>query len=304
MVDDVIQQNISAISIADSDLWGELQGERPEIVYHYTNSDGLVGIVSSGALWATDLRFVNDAAELDHALGSMVAAVERAKSRFSGAAPLMLLDRLGGAIALKQGFPSVHSVSFSANGDLLSQWRAYGESGGGYAVGFAAFDLRPDFGQGIPAGGGSLHRVIYDSTTQDQLLNGVIDQGCELVERVSRADGDIESVAQGLVGRLLSGSENGLFYCLKAEGWAEEAEWRTIYALPVDEAVRLEFRTVGRIPVPYLPLRDSGNGLPIREVVLGPSTPQRTAETAVASLLNRYGYGEAEVKRSELPLRQ
>jgi len=303
MADDAIADQTETISIARLDLWREIQGNPPEIIYHYTNVEGLVGIISSGALWATDLRFVNDATELDHALESMLSAVGRARERFSSPAQLMLLDRLAAVIANKEGFPSVHSVSFSANGDLLSQWRAYGGSGRGYAIGFATSDLLPDFGYGIPAGGGSIHRVIYDSAAQDNLLVGVIALGCELIEGINSAGGEIEPVAEGLVRRLLSGSESGLFYCLKAEGWAEEAEWRTIYALPADESVPIEFRTVGGIPVPYLALEDNRKGLPIRKVVLGPSTPAEIAETAVTSLLSHYGYPEVQIQRSRLPLR-
>ncbi len=303
MADDAIAAEIDAISIARLDLWREIQGDPPEIIYHYTNAEGLVGIISSGALWATDLRFVNDATELDHALGSMLSAVGRARDKFSRPAQLMLLDRLAAVIALKEGFPSVHSISFSADGDLLSQWRAYGGSGSGYAIGFGTGELLPDFGYGIPAGGGSIHRVIYDSTAQDDILDGVIAQGCELIEGISSTGGEVEFVAQGLVRRLLSGSESGLFYCLKEEGWAEEVEWRTIYALPAGAFVPIEFRIVGGIPVPYLSLEDNRKGLPIRKVVLGPSTPTETAETAVASLLGRYGYAEVEIQRSAIPLR-
>jgi hypothetical protein len=145
--------------------------------------------------------------------------------------------------------------------------------------------------------------VVYDSTAQDDLLEGVIAQGCELIEGISSSGGEVELVAQGLVRRLLSGSESGLFYCLKAEGWAEEVEWRTIYALPTGASVPIKFRTVGGIPVPYLALEDNRKGLPIRKVVLGPSTPAEIAETAVASLLSHYGYAEVEIQRSRLPLR-
>ena len=134
-------------------------------------------------------------------------------------------------------------------------------------------------------------------------MDGVIAQGCELIEGISSTGGEVEFVAQGLVRRLLSGSESGLFYCLKAEGWAEEVEWRTIYALPADVSVPIEFRIVGGIPVPYLSLEDNRKRLPVRKVVLGPSTPLEIAEAAVASLLSRYNYAEVEIQRSGLPLR-
>lgn len=35
-------------------------------IYHYTDLNGLKGIIESNSLWATNFRFLNDAAELDH----------------------------------------------------------------------------------------------------------------------------------------------------------------------------------------------------------------------------------------------
>jgi hypothetical protein len=36
----------------------------PRELYHYTGLDGLVGIVTDRAIWATDARYLNDASEL------------------------------------------------------------------------------------------------------------------------------------------------------------------------------------------------------------------------------------------------
>jgi hypothetical protein len=38
----------------------------PAILYQYTDATGLMGILQSGAVWATDARFLNDAAELEY----------------------------------------------------------------------------------------------------------------------------------------------------------------------------------------------------------------------------------------------
>ena len=39
----------------------------PEKLYHYTNSEGLIGIIKDRALWATNLHFLNDAEEFNFA---------------------------------------------------------------------------------------------------------------------------------------------------------------------------------------------------------------------------------------------
>lgn len=35
----------------------------PDNLFHFSTPPGLIGIVSSGALWATDLSFMNDSTE-------------------------------------------------------------------------------------------------------------------------------------------------------------------------------------------------------------------------------------------------
>jgi len=37
------------------------------VIYHYTDPKALIGILSQGQLWATDIRYLNDNSELRHA---------------------------------------------------------------------------------------------------------------------------------------------------------------------------------------------------------------------------------------------
>jgi hypothetical protein len=39
----------------------------PPLLYHYTDATGLLGIVQSRAIWATHIRYLNDAQEFDYA---------------------------------------------------------------------------------------------------------------------------------------------------------------------------------------------------------------------------------------------
>src|SRR5229473_5273124 len=40
-----------------------LQQPIPEFLYHYTSQDGLLGIIESRSLWATNISYMNDATE-------------------------------------------------------------------------------------------------------------------------------------------------------------------------------------------------------------------------------------------------
>ena len=49
-----------------------LNEEPPDILYHYTDQDGLLGIVSTGKMRATNIEYLNDQREYRHALALMV----------------------------------------------------------------------------------------------------------------------------------------------------------------------------------------------------------------------------------------
>lgn len=55
--------------------------EIPEIVYHYTDAAGLLGIVSTGTLWMADIEFLNDAEELTYAREPFLGALRDTADR-------------------------------------------------------------------------------------------------------------------------------------------------------------------------------------------------------------------------------
>lgn len=136
----------------------------PASVYHYTSAEGLLGIVGSGQLRATDLRYLNDTSELHYGLTEMLRAYEAT----SQASKQTFTDQLAELYRIEDWQPIgelglsafvnlpqerfgpvanaiVNSLEesiiigvacFCGEGDLLSQWRGYGI--GGYALGFDA----------------------------------------------------------------------------------------------------------------------------------------------------------------------
>src|ERR687891_1650454 len=58
------------LSRLETDLhstWASHHVEFPEVLYHYTTADGLLGIVGSTSFWMTSLRYMNDQSELQYA---------------------------------------------------------------------------------------------------------------------------------------------------------------------------------------------------------------------------------------------
>ena len=107
-----------------SQSWASAQA--PADLYHYTSAEGLVGIITSGTLWASDMLSLNDTSEAEYAwnltgqiLDEYNADVpEQHRHRFKTQLREYMFRRYTPFVAC-----------FCQNGDLLSQWRGYGGGG-------------------------------------------------------------------------------------------------------------------------------------------------------------------------------
>jgi hypothetical protein len=109
------------------------QAGRRRLLYHYTSADGLLGILSTGTLWATQIRFLNDTAEFTFARDALVreAYVRSARLRH----PLVKRIVTREIRRVEHGHIPAYVVSFSERGNMLSQWRAYAPRDG-VSIGF------------------------------------------------------------------------------------------------------------------------------------------------------------------------
>src|SRR5512133_1541887 len=65
---------MKAIEILSKALYADIpQG----VLYHYTTFSGLLGIVGSRSLWASDIRYMNDSAELKHTADLLRTEINR-----------------------------------------------------------------------------------------------------------------------------------------------------------------------------------------------------------------------------------
>ncbi|MEZ4503104.1 MAG: DUF2971 domain-containing protein [Dehalococcoidia bacterium] len=270
--DDPLEAALAAIVANAGEHWDRVQGATPEVIYHYTDIAGLIGITSSGALWATNLRFMNDASELTHSYGLMLRVLADARAQGGAPAQVELMDEIERAIRVQwAGYPDFYAVSFSANGDLLSQWRGYGSLGGGYAIGFDTRRLAcPPSPHPQPAR--FLNRVIYDPAVQLGVLENIATAMLGLFAAAD-SSGEETTAARARVFSTL-GEVAGFAFNFKDPAWSEEQEWRGVYVLPEGQLEGVRFRPAGGVAVPFVSLRmgaDDDGRLPIREVVVGPT---------------------------------
>ena len=122
----------TAAAQAEWNLDWSFVGAAVPTLFHYTNNMGLMGIIGSSSFWATDAQFLNDAQEIEVALG--VARNIVSDHLLQNKAPYA--EALGLQIHVHsiQNPASRYIFSLSEDGNSLSQWRGYASQGAGYSI--------------------------------------------------------------------------------------------------------------------------------------------------------------------------
>ena len=118
-----------------------LEIDVPKLLFHYTSSMGLKGIIESAKIWTTKIHYLNDKSELELAFEYIRSEInQQINGGKTGRTAEELTDMLGALDSIQEFNVSV--ASFTAQGDQLSQWRGYCEVGNGYSLGFDGRRLR------------------------------------------------------------------------------------------------------------------------------------------------------------------
>lgn len=284
-------------------LMGWLMGARqlPPVLYHYTTPDGLRGILGSRRLWATHVRYLNDSSEFQYTL--VFAQVQLA--RYAGTCADYRLKKLNDewvrAIRIA-GRDHYYALSFSAERDLLSQWRAYGRAG--YALGFdeghlfavaAAFDGRAAF---VPC--------IYDLAQQHSVWNHATEYLRQSFLERCEAEGEAtQDVVDEFAAHFYS-FVTVLSTSFKHPAFSQESEWRLVFEGPDpagrDPDLRRRAGVGGTVPYLEIPIGTDDPQLPLFRVDIAPDAPP-VAEEFLASVLEGASISVRYIERSSIPLR-
>ncbi|MFD5408588.1 DUF2971 domain-containing protein [Streptomyces nojiriensis] len=289
---------------------------KPEIVYHYTDTGGIQGIISSSALWVSDVEFLNDAEELVYARSHLLHILQREANdvglrshemagnlrgherevqelryretvRYTMDFHMKVDDETGVGEALEiiideleQDNPSrslplhVYVACFCENGDLLSQWRGYGGTGG-YAIGFRS-DALETLSKAFPMG--QFDRVCYG-------FNGTVRRGW---------------IPKYLHSGLTFNDYLKALTMVKNPAFTEEQEWRL--AIPergFPNDVRFRTGSVGVIPYRQVNFpRDA-----VAKVIVGPGQNPTERIKGIRQLLDYNGMVNVSVEPSTTSLR-
>lgn len=259
----------------------------PDIpLFHYADTNAICSIVGKQELWASSLRCMNDTRELEHGLRLLDEAFERGTHDADEEAlyeQAMAHPNFTAATAF--------AISFSANGDLLSQWRAYANDGAGYAIGFARSSLMGVKPREWDTDGHTiLMRVEYDEAEQRRFAKALVELAFQAIKMVK---GKVNSSTATYLSMAFASYMLPFASMCKAEAFREEAEWRVAFRFipaflhsptPTTLAFpKSSFRAARYGLTPYLTVPFAKSA--IRTITRGPKLDQAVSEQTLRALL-------------------
>jgi hypothetical protein len=273
---------------------------------HYTSPGELLGIIRDEFLWATNIKFLNDQHEFQHALKLIKTILDGTPPLAGGASFQTLLQVFRDEVSKELGFidphtaESVFTISFSEETDLLSQWRGYCPGNNGYCIVFDLEEVHKHMSGKLT----SCHLVkcVYDDAVKiaklKELLNSRWQEYTKLRDAKPR-----KAVIDGFARELTL-----LASYFKHPSFNEEQEHR-IVVIDQDEALRksIEFREGRSSLVPYLKLPVPRKL--IKKIVIGPNVDQPLAVRALEAFVEKCTgipsfIGSVEFVTSQTPYRR
>ena len=276
----------------------------PDTLYHYTSQDGFIGIMHSENIWCTKIHYLNDTTEFRLAIDLAREILDQRKRDATNnkyAEKVKFLLRKVNSIE----HINVCVCSFSEEGDMISQWRAYCGRHSGYSLGFDTKTLRA-IGDSARF---TLAPCVYDPEVQTQLVRELIDT--KLQEGFPMGGWEADPSKENTFIALPQDHEfayklTALAPILKNEAFAEEREWRLISpAISVHDS-NFSFRSGLSMITPYfkLSLLTEGSLKVLNKIIVGPTPHTEQALESVKSIFaSKRLLQNTEIKASSIPYR-
>lgn len=274
----------------------EVALQLPDVLYHYCLSQALPEILQSGVLWLTHQSGLNDLFEAVWVVPFIQDEIQR---RQTDATKEFFLQ-LGRQFDLN-ALLETYVASFSSDGDVLSQWRAYGMDGDGFAIGFRPQAFQVKLGvpmtSAVPEHTVRFLKVHYDDAMLKTEIAAIFDHHIS-------AGQDGNNIIE------CSFKLRALALSFKNPAFREEDEWRMCYSpiittvadkrdLQIEGQLReLRFRTsrYGVLPYFHMPFGENAKEDAIAEIVVWPKNLSN--DNLLKMLLLSLGYCKALVRRS------
>ena len=286
--------------------WLDFHVAVPGWLYHYTTAEGLLGILRDRSMFGTHYRFLNDPLEIVWGVGLVAQHIEEYIR--TAEEPIKVVLRQFQGLPIEK-YWDIYVACFCAEGNLLSQWRAYGKSGG-YSLAFRGRELQ--LAQ-LPER--RLRRVIYDGSEQDRWVRLALEWFVHKIAAIRRSeDGvaavDVDAILE--VSRQMWVALCEMCISFKLHVFEEESEWRVFEIVPkratLSDVSSLKFRSKAGILVPYRAFpteraTEAQRIQPLDYIECGPTLSREDVEQSLLMFLRSEGYSGVWVRSSMIPIK-
>jgi hypothetical protein len=276
-----------------------------QIVWHYTDAKGFLGIIESSRLFATQVSALNDAKETRYASDLFIKAIQQIKEERLSEQDVVAFLNI--AMELFKAGENSHIISkffvacFSGQEDDLAQWDRYGKQNG-YAIGFFARGLQRE-----PTS--TLFRVVYDIQKHEQIARQLAEATVAFYLEGLNEERS-KDPAQWARDFLVAWDEwiYRLAPLAKHTHWKAEDEYRIVHELKLSEFPLVKFVSkatmIGRyieLDTPsWVPRRSPL--LPIAKVLVGHGNNFFVTRVSIALLLYQMGYADVPIESTTCSL--
>jgi hypothetical protein len=289
-----------------------------ETLYHYTDLNGLIGIVQNQALWATNVQFLNDKKEQKYGIELVKEIAESIKNNQNENVIELIINHIEDRAKLDD-----YITCFSKNGDLLGQWRAYANNGYGVSIGFNEDNFDYNLSM-MPFG----THIIYDEVYHRAEIKRMLESFISFMDGYKEEFDWVILPYENVAAMLIIDNIKAYIKIYKHPCFKDENEYRFIFTADQNifkegEDYEIQFRTNNKMVIPFIKLENNyqkfykniqddepkpyffeqDKRLPITEIIIGPNLDYELVKQGIEILLNKYGYDNVEIKKSVLPYR-
>lgn len=297
---------------------------------HYTDLNGLKGIIENNEVWLSDHRFLNDTSEHSYGRELAIRVIDNAIQKESESEFLQILIKTLEMIRNMEESSVFYIASMSLGEDKLDLWKGYGsKSTIGICLVFNENFFTNSYSWSI-----SLLRVIYVKEQQEERIEKIlsifkeeVSKKCEMSSEESSWESDLTTVV------------TKQFIQFKHSEYSSENEIRFVFEdiqrhlfNKTDSKIQIEHRISNGLIIPYLTSKSivnyhsqnttlscdtqqviscenyqaqnkpSEKKLPLEKVIVGTnSDSNRAIKSVKAFLKNTSQYADVEVCKSDIP---
>lgn len=276
------------------------------ILYHYTNGDGLKGIIENRSIWCTYINALNDPYEFQY--GKKLIE-ERIDFYIENEEDKNIIDALKEIRTFPAVVENTHKIfiaSFCQNDNLLSQWRGYAERGVGYNLGFL-FDSNTKYcynkdepDRELPI---NLRKVIYKKDVQIKIIDDYI---IDLIGGLKQSSSVTSKFSMAPISILTSNLLIDMMLSMKNEKFVEENEWRLLRMILDNEVPKKSnFRLLYNEFIPYIEtnifnINNERKEFPLEFINIGPMLEKEKNKKVLKMFIDTETDSDHQIKLKEV----